>query len=187
MGLELPVSKDKNIVLLGMPGAGKSTVGVLLAKRTARGFVDTDVLIEVRESLLLQEIIEQSDYLNLRRIEQEVLLGLHIHRYVIATGGSAAYSEKSMKHLKKDGIVIFLDVPYEELERRIHNFDQRGIACPSGMSLKDIYEERLPLYRQWADLTLACGQSGHEQVVEELMHAMDMVIEDEQPNTEPRL
>ncbi len=174
MGLVLPVPNDKNIVLLGMPGAGKSTVGVLLAKRTARGFVDTDVLIEVRESLLLQEIIERSDYLNLRRIEQEVLLDLNITRYVVATGGSAAYSDAAMKHLKRNGVIVFLDVPFNTVERRIHNFETRGIACPRDMSLRLIYEERRPLYKKWADLELDCGDKQHDQVVADLMQALGL-------------
>ncbi len=174
MAMELPLSMDKNIVLIGMPGAGKSTVGILLAKRTARGFVDTDVLIEMRECLLLQEIIENSDYANLRRIEQEVLLDLKVNRHVVATGGSAAYHEPSMLHLKKNSVVVFLDVPFEQIERRIRNFDTRGIACPQSMTLRDIYDERLPLYQKWADLTLACGDMDHEKVVEDLIGALEI-------------
>ncbi len=173
MDLKTPITEDQNIVLLGMPGAGKSTVGVLLAKRTARGFVDTDVLIELRERKILQEIIEQSDYRNLRRIEQDVLLKLKLKRHVIATGGSAAYSSEAMRHLKINGVIVFLDVPFQIVERRIHNFDTRGIACPPDMSLARIYEERLPLYRRWADVKLECGAMGHEEVVTDIMRSLD--------------
>jgi shikimate kinase len=165
-------SPDSNIVLIGMPGCGKSTAGVLLAKRTARGFVDTDVLIEVRESLLLQDILDRSDFMNLRRIEQEVLLALRIRRYVIATGGSAAYSEASMRHLKKSGLIVFLDVPFDRLAERIRNLDTRGIACPAGMTLRDIYRERYPLYTRWADIVIPCGDGNHEEVVDQIVQAL---------------
>ncbi len=171
--MEKPLPMESNIVLVGMPGCGKSTVGVVLAKRTARGFVDTDVLIEMRECLLLQEILDNSDYANLRRIEEEIILDLHVRRHVVATGGSVAYSEASMRHLKKRGVVVFLDVPYAEIERRIVNFDTRGIACPATMTLRDIYEERLPLYRRWADLIYPCGDQTHEQVVEGLLRTLE--------------
>ena len=171
--MEHATAADRNIILLGMPGAGKSTIGVLLAKRTARGFVDSDVLIEVREGMLLQEILELSDYRNLRRIEQEVLLSLDLRRHVIATGGSAAYSRKAMRHLKKNGVIVFLDVPFDILEARIHNFETRGIACPPNTSLREIHEERLPLYRQWADITLDCGSKGHDDIVTDIMESSE--------------
>ena len=172
MRLQLPLSPETNIVLIGMAGAGKSTVGVILAKYAARGFVDTDVLIEVREGKLLQAILDESDYLNLRRIEEEVLLGLQLRNHVIATGGSAAYSEAAMRHLRGQGAVVFLDVEFAEVVRRVQNLDTRGIACQPGLSLREIFDERRPLYRRWADVRIACGTLGHEAVAARIMEEL---------------
>ncbi len=163
-----------NIVLVGMAGAGKSTVGVVLAKQAARGFVDTDLLIELREGKLLQAILDESDYRNLRRIEQEVLLGLGLENHVIATGGSAAYSEAAMRHLRETGAVVFLDVELEEVIRRVRNLDTRGIACRPGLTLRDIYHERRPLYLRWADLRIECGRLGHEAVAERILRELGL-------------
>jgi shikimate kinase len=172
MRLQLPLSREMNIVLVGMPGAGKSTVGVVLAKRAARGFVDSDLLIEVREGMLLQEILDRSDYLNLRRIEEEILLSLDVRNHVIATGGSAAYSSTAMQHLGNNGAVVFLDVGFEEVVRRVHNLDTRGIACRPGLTLREIYEERRPLYLKWADIRIECGWMGHEAVARRVMQEL---------------
>ncbi len=169
-----PLDDEVNIVLVGMPGAGKSTVGVLLAKYTARDFIDSDVLIERREGKLLQQILEQSGYLDLRQIEQDVLLSLSPTHSVIATGGSAAYSTVAMEHLRRHGAVVFLDVAYEEVARRVHNFSTRGIACPPGMTLRDVYEERRPLYLRWADVHVMCGSLGHEEVAEEVLRHLGL-------------
>ena len=172
MNVDLPRSQRTNIVLVGMPGAGKSTVGVLLAKRTAREFVDSDVLIQVRESMSLQEILDGSDYWNLRRIEEEVLLSLHIKNFVIATGGSAAYSDKAMKHLRKNGVIVFIDVAFEEAARRVRNFDSRGIACEGTMTLQDVYKERYPLYEKYADIKVTSGKHNQDEVVDIIVSAL---------------
>jgi shikimate kinase len=174
MRLQLPLSREKNIVLVGMPGAGKSTVGVILAKYAARDFVDSDLLIEVREGKVLQQILEESDYSNLRRIEERVLLSLRGGNRVIATGGSAAYSRKAMQHLRQNGAVVFLDVAFDEVARRVHNFDSRGIACPPGFGLREIYDERRPLYLEWADVRIECGRLGHEAVAGRVMQELGL-------------
>jgi shikimate kinase len=174
MRLQLPLSREKNIVLVGMPGAGKSTVGVILAKYAARDFLDTDLLIEVRQGKVLQQILDENGYLELRRIEEEVLLSLAGGNRVIATGGSAAYSRRAMQRLRRDGAVVFLDVAFEEVVRRVHNLDTRGIACPPGLGLREIYDERRPLYLQWADVRVECGRLGHEAVAGRVMQALGL-------------
>lgn len=160
---------EKSISLIGMPGAGKSTLGVQLAKATARGFVDTDVLIQLREGKTLQQIIEQSDYLALRQIEENVLLSLHHSKDVIATGGSAVYSETGMRALRASGPVIFLSVPLETLNQRIHNYEQRGIARRPDQSFADLYRERNLLYRRHADITINCENKNQQCILEELI------------------
>ena len=145
-------SKLKSIVLIGMPGAGKSTLGILLAKELGMGFVDTDVAIQVREGQTLQEILEDSDYMNLRNIEEQILLSEDIVNKVVATGGSAVYSEAGMARLKDSATVVFLDVPLEELSNRITNFDSRGIARQPDQSLESLFEERCKLYKKYADI-----------------------------------
>ena len=151
-------SKANSIVLIGMPGAGKSTLGILLAKELGLGFVDTDVSIQVREGQTLQEILDGSDYLNLRTIEEQVLHSEQIAGKVVATGGSAVYSKAGMARLKKNAKMVFLDVPLEELKKRISNFDSRGIARKPQQSLESLYEERCKLYRNYADITVDCSQ-----------------------------
>jgi shikimate kinase len=147
-----------------MPGSGKSTVGVVLAKQTARDFIDTDVIIQTSEGRSLQDIIDRDGYMALRTIEDEMLRGISLSNHVIATGGSAVYSEAAMTHLKSDGIVVFLDADLPTLKARLHDFGTRGLAKSPGQSLDDLYKERLPLYRKYADLVVMCGDLTHEEV-----------------------
>jgi shikimate kinase len=156
------------IVLIGMPGAGKSTLGVQLAKETARDFVDTDVMIQLREGKTLQAIIDDSDYLNLRRIEEEILSSLDISHHVVATGGSAVYSDLGMNKLKTLGPVIFLDVDLAELRQRIDNYDHRGIARRTDQSFEDLYIERRGLYNKYADFVIDCNGKKQHAVLREL-------------------
>ncbi|MGD8174396.1 shikimate kinase [Marinimicrobium sp. ARAG 43.8] len=153
-----------------MPGAGKSTVGILLAKELAKAFVDTDLLIQTREGKTLQDIVDDHGYQALRHIEEEVLLASRFLNHIIATGGSAVYSEPGMTHLKQSGRVVFLDVPLEELERRVVNLSSRGLACPPGQSLSELYDERRSLYQQYADIVIDCGTKGQEDVVAEIIY-----------------
>jgi len=155
---------NTNIVLIGMPGAGKSTIGVLLAKETAKGFVDTDVIIQEREGRTLQEIMDSEGYLALRGVEERVILSLEFHNHVISTGGSAAYSAPAMMHLKTNGVVVFLYVAPDVLRKRLTNFDQRGIARRPGQTWDELYDERLALYQCYADITVDCGTLGHDAV-----------------------
>ena len=119
--------KKTNIVLIGMPGSGKSTVGVILAKSLMMSFVDTDILIQHEEKRTLQDIIDQDGHMILRAIEERVLLSCQYKKFVIATGGSAAYSNRAMKHLGITGIIIFLHASLDTLKRRIDNYETRGL------------------------------------------------------------
>lgn len=153
-----------NLVLIGMPGSGKSTVGILLAKRTSHDYIDTDVLIQSVEHRSLQDILDQEGYLRLREIEARVLLGLNVENHVISTGGSAVYSDAAMQHLRKHGTCIYLDVQVETLRKRITDYETRGIAKRPEQSFADLFEERTRLYRQYADITINGDSMGHEEV-----------------------
>jgi shikimate kinase len=160
---------NQNIVLIGMPGAGKSTIGVLLAKETAFDFVDTDVLIQVRQGKMLQQILDESGYLSLRQIEQQVLLELELSRHIVATGGSAVYSDAGMANLMRQGLVVFLDVSLEQLQQRIHNYDSRGIARRPDQSFQDLFGERQLLYRRYAQCTINCDHKSPERIVQQIV------------------
>ncbi|AFV00852.1 shikimate kinase [Simiduia agarivorans] len=163
----------KSVILIGMPGAGKSTIGVMLAKELAKDFIDTDVLIQVREGKTLQEIMDESDYLNLRRIEEEVLLETDLPNHVIATGGSVVYGDAGMQHMKRYGPVVFLNVSLAELTRRIHNYESRGIARRPDQSFQEVFDERNKLYRHYADIVVDCDGRDQAQVIGAVMQALD--------------
>lgn len=158
-----------NIILIGMPGAGKSTVGVILAKQTLRDFVDTDVLIQTSQKRTLQDIVDKDGFAALRKIEEEVLLGVSVRECVIATGGSAVYSDSAMQHLKSAGIVVFLDVDLPTLEARIHDLRTRGIAKRPDQDFADLFNERLTLYRRYADITITYDGLTQEEVCARIM------------------
>ena len=158
-----------NIILIGMPGSGKSTVGVILAKLTSRGFIDTDVLIQTREGRTLQDIVDKDGYRVLRKIEEEVLLKLECRDHVIATGGSAVYSSDAMGHLKANAVTVFLNVDLATLKARIHDYDTRGLAKRPDQSVDDLFSERFALYRQFADITIDCVGQTHEEVCARIM------------------
>ncbi len=160
-----PLGDQDNITLIGMPGVGKSTVGVLLAKATARQFLDTDVLLQARQGRRLQEILDRDGAEAFRHLEAQCLLSLHCRRHVIATGGSAVYSEPAMAHLAGAGPIVRLELPIDALVRRIDNLDVRGVVMARGQSLEDLYRLREPLYRRWADLTIDCTGKTQDQVV----------------------
>ena len=152
-----------------MPGAGKSTVGVILAKLTSRDFVDTDVLIQISQGRLLQDIVDTEGYRALRKIEEDILLGLHCGHHVIATGGSAVYSPVAMERLKSSGIVVFLDVDLLTLESRVRDFDTRGLAKRPDQSFSDLFKERIILYRKYADVTINCRGLSQEEVCAQII------------------
>jgi shikimate kinase len=156
----------KNIVLTGMPGAGKSTAGVILAKTLGMNFTDTDITIQEREGRLLQEIIDTEGPDAFLKIEEKTLLSLHRRNAVIATGGSVVFSRQAMEHLKGDGVVVYLKISFEEMEKRLGNITTRGIVLHAGQSLRDMYSERVLLYEKYADITIDCSDEDFEMVVE---------------------
>jgi shikimate kinase len=160
-----------------MPGSGKSTVGVILAKQCARDFIDTDVLIQTSEKRSLQDIVDREGYMALRRIEEKTLLGISLKNHVIATGGSAVYSEAAMNHMKSHGFIVFLDTDLPTLKARIHDLESRGIAMSPGQSIDDLYKERMPLYRKYADIVVDCGRLTHEEISAKILEELSPIIE----------
>lgn len=162
-----------NLILIGMPGAGKSTVGVILAKRLGFDFTDTDLLIQAQEKARLQEIINQKGLERFRQIEEQVLLGLHTHRCVVATGGSVIYSQQGVRAISQTGRLVYLQVSQESLEQRIADMGERGLVMGVDQSFADLYRERTPLYEKYADLTIDCTGLNAEQVAAQIeMHVV---------------
>ncbi len=155
----------KNIVLIGMAGSGKSTVGVILAKALGMQFVDTDLLIQQKTGERLQQTIDTKGTDSFLKVEEDVLTNLSLENFVIATGGSAVLSNKAMGNLKKNAITVFLDVPLPELKKRITNMTCRGIAMKKGESFESVYNARLPLYKKYSDITVSVGNQALEETV----------------------
>jgi len=149
-----------------MPGAGKSTVGIILAKVLSFGFIDTDILIQISQRKSLQQIMDETGHLNLRTVEELEILNIHRSDHVIATGGSAVYSEKAMTHLQGISEIIFLRVGYQEILRRLHNATTRGLAKPREQTLLELYNERQPLYERYAEATIDCTGLDQEEIAE---------------------
>lgn len=152
-----------------MPGSGKSTLGVMLAKALARPFTDTDILLQHKIGTSLQDFVDKYGYQRLRDEEQNILLSTDFEQHVVATGGSAVYSDTSMAQLRTHGVTVFLDVGLPELNKRLNNFTRRGIACPANTSIDALFRERLPLYRAFADITIQCGGKSKLQLVDEMI------------------
>lgn len=166
-------TKKQSVILIGMPGVGKSTLGVLLAKELGLEFVDTDIFIQTREAKTLQEIIDESGYLALREVEAQVIQALNFASpKVVATGGSAVYSPEGMAHLSNYGHVVYLSLSLDALRGRIHNYESRGIVRTPGQSFESLMEERTTLYRQYADIEINCQDQAPQQslnaIVEQL-------------------
>ena len=166
------IAPGKNLVLIGMPGSGKSTIGIILAKQTSRDFVDTDVVIQSHEHRSLQDIVDHDGYLVLREVEEKWVLQLDVSETVIATGGSVVYSDRSMRHLSNNGVIIFLDVALDTLKQRITDYDQRGIARRPDQSFEDLFEERSILYRRYAQVTIKSDHLGHEAAGQAIIDAL---------------
>ncbi len=160
---------NKNIVLIGMCGSGKSTVGVLLAKAMARYFLDTDVYIQALENKSLQDIIDDKGLDEFCRIEESHIICIDLEKAVIATGGSVVYSDKAMKHLKKNGVIVHLDLNYETVEKRVTDLYTRGVVMEKGQTLENLYHKRQPLYRKYAELTINCEDKNQQQIANEIL------------------
>lgn len=157
-----------NIILIGMPGAGKSTVGVVLAKKLGYAFVDADLVIQSREGKLLHEIIAERGVEGFWKVEESVGESLEASRTVIATGGSAVYGERAMEHYKQIGTVVYLSLPLEDIRDRLGDLAERGVTLKEGQDLAGLYAERLPLYERYADITVECEGLSIREIVEKI-------------------
>ncbi len=151
------------ITFIGMPGCGKSCMGRAMAGKLKMKLIDSDKLIEKRYGKKLQELIDELGVVEFRRIEEEVLLSIEGDNLIISTGGSAVYSEAGMMHLKKLGKIFYLFCSYETVKERIGDFSKRGIVLKPGQTIKDLYDERAPLYKKYADVTILCDGNAYPQ------------------------
>jgi len=162
-----------NLVLIGMPGAGKSTIGVLLAKAMGCDFLDTDVVLQAAHGKSLHELIAQIGLEGFCKIEQAYLEGLNLRRTVIATGGSAVYYPLAMEYLRRQGIAVYLQVPLEILRERVSDMAGRGVVIEPQQTLDSLYEKRIPLYERYADITVEMTGLSHEQAVEKILRLLN--------------
>ena len=169
---ELTLAKKDNLILIGMPASGKSTVGVILAKVLGYDFIDSDLLIQKKEGMRLSEIISKKGIDGFIAVENEVNASIEASRSVIATGGSAIYGEEAMKHLREIGAIIYLQVDFKVIQKRLHNIRQRGVVLREGQSLQDLYEERCALYEKYADLIVREGNGEIEAVVARIVRTL---------------
>ena len=162
-----------NIILIGMPASGKSTVGVVVAKRLGYEFVDTDLLIQKQEKRLLKEIIAEEGNDGFLKIENQVNRDLQVEQAVISPGGSVVYCAEAMEHFKEIGTVVYLKAPFEEINRRISNAKNRGVVLKEGQTLKDLYDERVKLFEKYADLTVEEDGSSLEETIDKVLELFE--------------
>jgi shikimate kinase len=160
--------KHKNIILIGMPAVGKSTIGVLLAKRLGWSFLDTDLVIQVGESKKLQDILDSQGMENFCALEEHYVLTISCEKHVIATGGSVIYGKKAMEHLKFLGTLIHLDLLPHSLEKRLENLSSRGVVMAKGQEIETLYAQRYPLYYRYSDMTIGCNGLSMDEIVNEI-------------------
>ena len=163
----------KNIVLIGMPGVGKSTAGVVLAKVLGYEFIDADLVIQQQEGKLLREIIADVGTDGFIEVENRVNSQINVEKSVIATGGSVVYGKEAMQHLKQIGTVVYLKVSYDILEKRLHDMKGRGVVLKDGQDLRGLYEERVPLYEKYADITVCEDNLSVEQTIQKITGQLD--------------
>lgn len=161
-----------NVILIGMPGAGKSTVGVVLAKRMGYRFVDSDLVIQERTGMLLHQIIEEKGLDGFIQVENEMNASLDMEQSIIATGGSVIYGVQAMEHLKQMGTVIYLKLSYEAIKNRLGDLHERGVAMREGQTLADLYAERIPYYEKYADVTINCEDKMIKDIVADIIDAI---------------
>ncbi len=164
-----------NIILIGMPGVGKSTAGVLLAKNLGYDFLDTDLLIQQDQGMRLSEIIEKKGRQEFLSIENRIHCNLQVNRTVVATGGSVVYGEAAMEHLRDIGTVVYLSLPYRQLRRRLRNIKNRGVVFGPGQGLRDLYEERSALYEKYAHICVDEAGKNLEETVEAILSQLESV------------
>lgn len=158
----------QNVILIGMPGAGKSTVGVVLAKKLGYAFMDADLVIQGRKGKLLHEIIAEQGVEGFWRVEEEVNESIRTDRTVIATGGSAVYGDWAMAHYRQMGTIVYLSLPLADIRERLGDLDERGVTLREGQDLAALYEERIPLYEKYADITVDCRNLSIREIVEKI-------------------
>lgn len=168
------MEQKTNIVLIGMPGVGKSTIGVILAKVLGYSFLDADLLIQQQEGKLLREIIEEKGTDGFIEVENRVNASIRADRAIIATGGSVVYGKEAMEHLKEIGRVVYLKVSYAILEKRLADIKGRGVVLKEGQTLENLFEERSKLYEQYADIEVSEEGLDVEQTVEKLVEALEL-------------
>lgn len=161
-----------NIILVGMSGAGKSTLGVLLAKIINKKFIDTDLVIQQKYNKVLHEIISSEGVHQFKHYEEQMLLEFSEKNTVVATGGSVIYSNKGMEKLKETGKVVYIQVPFKNIEKRLKDITTRGIIIEDGQTLKGLYEEREPLYRKYADIVINVNNESIEETLSQILKAL---------------
>ncbi len=166
------MENKKNIVLTGMPAVGKSTIGILLAKAAGYNFIDTDILIQSGENKTLAEIIKDIGIKRFLMLEQDYLLSVNCVGHVIATGGSAVYSVKSMEHLADNGVVIYLEIGLDDLKKRLSSLDSRGVIRTPGQDITSLYSERTPLYEKFADIRIQCNCLTPDEVLSKILDTL---------------
>ena len=154
---------ESNITLIGMPGAGKSTVGIVLAKILCKNFIDADLVIQHNEGKRLHKIIEEIGNEKFLKLENNTLANMKVHNSIISTGGSAIFGKEAMAHLKKTSTVVYLKVSYDIIEKRLGNLKRRGVILDAGQTLRDIYDIRTPLYESYADIIIECDNESDIQ------------------------
>lgn len=167
------MNTKENIVLIGMPGAGKSTVGVVLAKRLGYRFVDSDLVIQEQYGKLLHELITEYGIAGFWKIENDVNAFLDVKKAVIATGGSAVYGVEAMEHLREMATVVYLKLSYAQIEHRLGDLNARGVTLQKGQTLQELYEERIPLYEKYAHLTIECDDKLLRDIVQEIADVIE--------------
>jgi len=165
-----------NVILIGMPGCGKSTVGVVLAKTLGYDFIDADLLIQQRTGKRLQQIIDYEGLERFYEIEEAVLKSIDCRKTVIATGGSAVYYPAAMAHMKELGAVVYMQLSLENVESRLGNLATRGVAGAKEKSIAEIYDERIPLYEKYADFIIDCNEGTLAQTMEKIAGALHLAL-----------
>lgn len=165
--------KKDNLIFIGMPAVGKSTVGVVIAKRLGKKFIDTDLLIQEQEKKLLREIIEEAGEEGFLRIENQVNRDLNVENSVISPGGSVIYCEEAMQHFKETGTVVYLSASYQTIKQRIKSPKKRGVVLREGQTFRDLYEERVRLFERYADITISEDSCGIEETIDRVLDAVE--------------